>query len=105
MKFVKWLLKQFSKEKLLELVFDLFYWLFESVAEFIADKVGEAELRYPGQGTGRDKFAWVWGEVVGKYPLLKGRRRALNFLIEWAVSQLDDGHQARNTIRIIREVE
>lgn len=105
MKVIKWLISRLNVNQVVDLVFSLLFKLFGEIGEFIAEQVGQAEQQFPEPGSGKLKWQWVWERAVQRYPLLKNRKALVNWLIEWAVAQLNDGAIVRNALQVLRSVK
>ena len=93
---VSQLLKGWTLDKVIAYALDLIWAAFGEVTETLEDLVNQAERKYPGKGYGRQKFDWVFVQIVSKFKYLQAtsRKRLVNWLIETAVLRMEDSPRA-----------
>ena len=104
MRMIKWIIGQWSWEKVLGLVFDLLWKVFKPIIKEIDRLVGEAQRKFPQSGKGAEKFDYVTRALCDLYPAWATAKRARfrNWLIETAVIKLKD--KAGDLVQLTRSV-
>ena len=93
---VSQLLKGWTLDKVIAYALDLIWAAFGEVTETLENLVLKAELKFPGKGNGKEKFAWVFETLIAKFKYLQAtsRKRLVNWLIETAVLRMEDSPRA-----------